>query len=114
MLKKKQETLDFFHEMESNIRYRIQKAKEEELNQSKADPYGEGSYELSSSPSEILYYRDEAKDSTSSGRYRFNSQDSTEGKNYPNPDGSGSSGGRTRLNTFVNTRRVRTISTMDG
>ena len=105
MLQKKKETLDFFHEMEQNIKNKIQKAQELE-EKYRGDP--DVMYELSSSPSDLLFYREDSKDGTS-GRDRLNSAGSNEGKL------SGSyEGGRGRLNSYVSTRRVRTISTMDG
>lgn len=104
MLQKKQETLDFFHEMEQNIKNKIIKAKEIE---EKCHGDTELMYELSSSPSDPLYFREDSKDGVS-GRERLNSTGSNEGKL------AGSYEGRSRLNSYVSTRRVRTISTMDG
>lgn len=99
MLQKKQETLDFFREMEANIRYRIKKAEE-------AEAQGDD-YQMSYSPHDIIYYRDDSKEATTPGRDRFNSSGSWDAKGGLLPEG------RPRMNSLVS-RRVRTISTMDG
>lgn len=107
MIQKKKETLEFFREMENNIRYRIQRAKDLE---EKGDINYDFDLSIGSASDNILYYRDDSKETTTpGGRERFNSL-GDEGKSYYGQN----EGGRGRLNSYVNSRRVRTISTMDG
>jgi hypothetical protein len=98
MIKKKKETIQFFREMEANIREKIQRARYEEMLRA--------SVEYSSAD---IIYRDDSREFTERGR--LNSQGSNDG----NRSLAGSWEGRSRLNSFGSApRRVRTISTMDG
>jgi hypothetical protein len=106
MLKQKKDTLDFFREMENNIKERNRKA--QEMEEKYPGDSQDIMYELSTSPSELQYYREDSKDAGSSGRERFNSAASGEGKL------SSSFEGRGRAISFAPPRRIRTISTMDG
>ena len=102
MIQKKKETIQFFREMENNIRNKIHQARYEETARS-GDYYGNGSAEI--------IYREDSKDHMEQ-RGRLNSNGSNDG----NRSLAGSWEGRGRLNSFgsLPQRRVRTISTIDG
>ncbi|RYG96735.1 hypothetical protein EON65_53955 [archaeon] len=65
MIVKRDETLQFFREMEANIKRKIAQAKEREEGEAKG--YGGGD---DSNPKDILYYAADAKDEAPTGRVR--------------------------------------------
>ncbi len=101
MIQKRNDTLQFFRDMEYNIKMKIEKAREEEENQKLLDYY----YDDDKDGGDNLLFMDE-KEERELQRVRFNSASSFDGKN----------GGRSRVNSVSGAppRRVRTISTMDG
>ena len=104
MINKKNETLNFFREMERNIKLRILRAREYE-DQMKSH----GFYSLDED-APALIFDDDCKEDRDIQRVRFNSTSSNDG-------GKGMAvGNRQRLGSFgqLPPRRVRTISTMDG
>lgn len=111
MIAKREETLKFFRDMESNIKLKIERAKEEEARRLRQSGYSPDSRDNHVSfedldPRDIIYYHADSKDETS-GRVRFASTEDTKDLLYGFE-------GRARLNSFGGPpRRVRTISTMD-
>lgn len=93
MIRSRQETINFFRDMESNIKQKIELAREmEEQNKLL------GCYDDDQEP---LYF--DEREERDIQRVRFNSASSHDGR-------------RSRLNSFSGApqRRVRTISTLDG
>eukprot|EP01031_Cornospumella_fuschlensis_P032098 gene32098-38817_t len=106
MIVKRDETLQFFREMEANIKRKIAQAKEREEREAKGFAAGDDS-----NPKDILYYAADAKDDAPTGRVRFLSGDEGSGAKADLLNGYE---GRARMNSFGGPpRRVRTISTMD-
>lgn len=65
MIVKRDETMQFFREMENNIKLKIAQAKEREDREAKGYPAGDDS-----NLKDILYYAADAKDEAPTGRVR--------------------------------------------
>lgn len=111
MIAKREETLQFFREMEHNIKAKIARAlEEEERRNNRANGSPDFKHTVSfdeTGPRDVIYYQADSKEDQP-GRVRFLSRDDSA------KDLLSGFEGRQRMNSFGGpARRVRTISTMD-
>jgi hypothetical protein len=115
MIKKRNDTLQFFREMEHNIKMKIERARQQEEDEKLLDYYYGEDADGDINEDGALLFMDE-KEERELQRGRFNSASSFDSNGGMGGNGRGSMGSRSRLNSFsgAQTRRIRTISTMDG
>lgn len=132
MIALKEQTMQFFKEMEDNIRAKIRRAEEQDIiNKSRCadlellDTSGgyyldERTYRIedygNSSGTRNVRFIDDSEDSGNSVVNRARRGSSTENNfaTYDGSTGGGSGVSRGRVSSFAAPRRIRTISSMDG